>query len=169
MSVKVDLVGDKELKKQLKQLMKIIPNETLATLLEVAFVDIETFAKDKANIPVNTGRLRASLHTKYKRKPKESTLPIPSQQTNFRYSAEGELFDGTLSEPIDENTIIVGTNVEYAKRINRLGGGGPNSRRKLPKGQGQAFFDKAVNNGYVSLKGRLVKLAKKIEKRAGEL
>jgi phage gpG-like protein len=166
--LKIELINSAKLTKEIEKLMKLVPEETRNLILEVAFVDIETFAKDKANIPVDTGRLRASIHTKFQRKPKTSTLPLPSTQTRYNYMADGKSFDGSLDEPIDINTIVVGTNVEYAKKINRVGGGGKNSRSQLPKGTGQNFFDKSINNGKVQLRERMLKLAKLIEKKAGD-
>ena len=69
MSLKIDLTGTRTLQAQIEQLQKIFPEEVKAMILEVALVDVETYAKDKANIPVDTGRLRASIHTKYIKKP----------------------------------------------------------------------------------------------------
>lgn len=169
--MKVSVSGFRELQSQLKQLQQRFPDEVKAMIFEVALVDVETYAKDETGIPVDTGRLRASIHTKYLRKPKK---PINtgsadksvdhSQMTYIYKDDEGNTFDGTLTPQPDEYSVIVGTNVKYAKKINRQGGGGANSRRKLPKGQGQAFFDKAINNGKIALRRELKQLAKRLHK-----
>lgn len=54
-----------------------------------------------------TGRLATSIHPQYK------------SGESFSYTApeSGESFDGTLSESVGELEAIVGTNVEYAPKI----------------------------------------------------
>jgi phage gpG-like protein len=196
MSLKVDLTGTRTLQAQILELQKIFPEEVKAMILEVALVDIETYAKTKVNIPVDTGRLRASIHTKYVKKPEpenkrtkakmieaqsEIGHSIQQSQTTYNYKDnEGNEFDGTLTEKADEFTVIVGTNVKYAKKINRTGGGGPNSNRSLnskrnlgkygkrqgpslPKGWGMAFFDKAVANGKMALRNEMKNLANRLK------
>lgn len=196
MSLKVDLTGTRTLFQQIEQLKKIFPEEVKAMILEVALVDVETYAKNKVNIPVDTGRLRASIHTKYIKKPEpenkrtkaklisaqsESGQTIKNSQLTFNYrDNEGNEFDGTLSERPDEWTVIVGTNVKYAKKINRTGGGGPNANRSLnskrnlgkygkrqgpslPKGWGINFFDKAIDNGKRALRNELKNLANRLK------
>lgn len=162
------------------------PDEVKAMYLEVALVDIETYAKKEADIPVDTGRLRASIHTKYNKRPNPknrstqqklgaaamaSENGLPLSQTSFTYEVtegEGEnltvkTYDGTLSAQPDEWSVYVGTNVPYAKKINRVGGGGPNSARKLQKGTGQKFWDKAIENGRENLRREMGLLYKRIQ------
>lgn len=184
MTLKIDLTGTRTLQAQIEQLQKIFPEEVKAMILEVALVDVETYAKDKANIPVDTGRLRASIHTKYIKKPEPATNRTkqklnaaqseightlePSQMTYTYKDEDGNEFDGTLTAKPDEFSVIVGTNVKYAKKINRQGGGGENSRRGLPKGQGQAFFDKAIENGKQALRNELKNLSRRLSEMTKE-
>lgn len=168
MSISFQLQNTRAIQDLINQIAKEMPDEVASTILEVAHVDIETFAKKEADIPVDTGRLRASIHTKYTRKPSigaAARLPIPQTQERYTYTAEGEAFDGTLQTPAGKLTVIVGTNVEYAKKINREGGGGKNSRSQLPKGTGQGFMDKAALNGQQALKRELQTLAARIKKK----
>lgn len=137
---------------QIKQLLKEFPREVSKEIYNTALVDVESFMKTKTNIPVDTGRLRASIHTKRIGKP------------NHQYTdREGNSFNGTLTGQVSRDEVIVGTNVEYAEYMNERGGGGPNSRRtvrgaKRPKGYGKGFFDKAVANGEKRLIERMEKL-----------
>ena len=182
MSVIVSLQGAYKLRETIKNLKNMFPEEVRAMVLEVAYVDILTKAIDKeSNIPVDTGRLRSSYHVKYMKKPNPETSrtkaklakigKLPESQMNYNYTAknddeEGEsvkTFDGTLSESVDLDSVIVGTNVEYAKKINREGGGGPNSRSGKPKGTGQGHFDKAVAFGKIGLQKEMTNLAKRLE------
>lgn len=187
MSLSISLAGTRKLKNTIKELSKIFPEEVRAMVLEVALVDVETYAKAN-EIPVDTGRLRASIHTKYKKKPNPETATtkrklqklgyLSESQETFTYEAEDgkknpgkKQFDGTLSEIVDLDTVVVGTNVEYAQKINRVGGGGDNSRRtdsetglKRPKGYGKNFFDKAVENGERNLINELSNLSKRLER-----
>jgi hypothetical protein len=160
--ISVDLKGDNKLREQLHILSGLMEDKVKAMILEVAFVDIETFAKKE--VPVDTGRLRASIHTKFKSKGDAKALPLPESQQTFSYTSEGQTYNGTLREPIKELEVIVGTNVEYAKKINREGGGGPNSRSQLPKGTGQGFMDKAAANGRLALRREAQALVNQVER-----
>jgi hypothetical protein len=192
MSVHVNLSGTNKLIYQIQQLRKDFPDEVKAMYLEVALVDIETYAKNETDIPVDTGRLRASIHTKYSHRPtpknratqrklsaaamaSENGLPL-SQSSYFYTVTEGEgenskevTYNGTLSVQPDEWNVYVGTNVQYAKKINRVGGGGPNSKRtdesgaKFAKGKGQHFWTKAVENGRENLRREMGLLYKRIQ------
>jgi hypothetical protein len=191
-----DLSGTKKLKYQIYKMAQMFPDEVDAIVLEVALVDVETFAKKEADIPVDSGRLRASIHTKFNRKvnPHMNTSKarlkrneakyegaMPDSQKTYEYYVPAQFdengnqiepaktYDGTLQTPTTWNSVVVGTNVEYAKKINREGGGGPNSRSKNPKGTGQGFFDKAVINGRQKLirqMGYLVKNMNKLAQKA---
>jgi phage gpG-like protein len=137
---------------QIKQLLKEFPREVSKEIYNTALVDVESFMKTKTNIPVDTGRLRASIHTKRIGKP------------NHQYTdREGNSYNGTITGQVSREQVIVGTNVEYAEYINDFGGGGQFSRRtvkgaKRPKGYGKEFFDKAVANGEKRLIERMEKL-----------
>lgn len=150
MTVKID--GDRILKSQLEKLKLLFPEECRAIVAEVAMVDVETFAKKNSNnIPVDTGRLRNSIHTEFVNGFGGYT-PKPTTYTDDA----GNSFNGKLSASLDNDSVVVGTNLEYAQKINRIGGGGENSRRKSkgekrPKGYGQGFWDRAIKNGEVAL------------------
>ena len=165
MSVKMNLLNDKVLRDQLKQLQKKFPQEAREILVEVALVDVESYMK-KNDIPVDTGRLRASIHTKFKNGMSKQYTP----ESETYSDNEGNTFDGTLSGKLTIDSVIVGTNVEYAEKINRIGGGGENSKRtvggmKRSKGYGKGFFDNAVKNGEM----RLLAEMKNLINRAGGL
>lgn len=183
MSVSISLVGAYKLKEIIDNLQKIFPEEVRAMVLEVAYVDVLTTAIDSASkIPVDTGRLRASYHVKYLKKPNPETARTKAKLDKIGNLSESKMthsytakedssqnattktFDGTLKESVDLDTVIVGTNVDYAKKINREGGGGEKSRSKEPKGTGQGHFDKAVAFGKIALKNELANLAKRLER-----
>ncbi len=69
------------------------------TIKEIAIVDIETEAKLKLTRDghIDTGRLRASIHTEYK--------------------GSSRILRGRISNDL---TFIVGTNVVYARKIERI-------------------------------------------------
>lgn len=149
-------INDRELIRQLDRLKELFPQETREAVYNTALVSIETYMK-RNDIPVDTGRLRASINTKSVRK------ELHRYEDN-----DGQAFDGTLSPSVDLDHVVVGTNVEYAEYINKNGGGGPFSNRevdgmKRPKGYGKGFFDKAVRNGEIQLEKRLRRLINDME------
>lgn len=157
MSVKFEIKNLENFKNEIKELESKIPNEVRDMILSVALVDIESFIKTH-DIPIDTGRLRASIYTKY----------IKNLQHNYNDN-QGNNYDGDLNVNIDIDSVAVGTNVVYAEQINAFGGGGPNSARvygglKRNKGYGKGFFDNAIMNGKKRLKEELNKLAKRVEK-----
>lgn len=141
---------------QIKQLLKEFPREVSKEIYNTALVDVESFMKTKTNIPVDTGRLRASIHTKRIGKP------------NHQYTdREGNSYNGTITGQVSREQVIVGTNVEYAEYMNERGGGGKYSRRtvkgaKRPKGYGKGFFNKAVENGEKRLIERMEDLINRL-------
>jgi len=86
------------------------PNTELAKFLKLAGEELATkIKKQPAEImPVITGRLRSSVHSKH----------TPTDA--FLYSdKDGKAFSGGLTEPIKEGEeVVVGTNVEYAFKVN---------------------------------------------------
>lgn len=158
MTVRID--GDRILKSQLEKLKLLFPEECRQIVAEVALVDVETYAKAN-EIPVDTGRLRNSIHTEFVNG-FGGLIPKP---TNYKDDA-GNSFDGKLSASLDNDSVVVGTNLEYAQKINRIGGGGKNSRRKSkgekrPKGYGQGFWDRAIKNGEAALLRELTDLTRR--------
>lgn len=76
-----------------------LSNEIQATALEID-------RGAKREVPVDTGRLRASIHPQFK------------STTGFQYAdGEGGLFDGLIQVNLGIFEAIVGTNVQYAQKI----------------------------------------------------
>jgi len=110
------MVTSVRISNQLLSNLQRLPDEIMrkvkAEVIETALVDIETPAKQQCR--VLTGRLRSSIHTKYETKNTSYT-----SQDN-----DGKTYDDTIKEnPIDKKTkftCIVGSNVEYAQKIETL-------------------------------------------------
>jgi len=137
----IDVTLDpKSLQNVLKRLQKIervlnpAPRTPLGDLVKITALDIATNAKKRT--PVITGRLRSSIHPKFK--PTET----------FIYSDnEGKTYTDSLKEPIEEGKeAVVGTNVDYAFKIE-------NSR---------GFLYGGVKDSEPKLKRRLESLAKQV-------
>jgi hypothetical protein len=136
MSVRIIIKNNNKLSNELKKLNKDLQHEIYDTLYAMSKAEIETVAK--RNVPVDSGRLRASINT------------MTENVDTFNYTdRNGNSFDGMLKTVrAKKGQIFVGTNVEYAEKIHERGGGGPNSRRtsggqKKPKGYGRHFLRKA--------------------------
>jgi len=70
---------------------------------------LETNIKKSPNMPVVTGRLRSSFHSKFR----ASEVYMYTDKT-------GEQYNGSLKEVIKENQeVVVGSNVVYANKQNR--------------------------------------------------
>ena len=110
------------------------PRTPMGDLIKITALDISTNAKRRS--PVKTGRLRASIHAKFK--PTET----------FVYSDnEGQTYTDSLREPIQEGKeAVVGTNVDYAFRQENLKG----------------FLQGSVMDSQPTLKRRLKSLAEKV-------
>lgn len=140
MSVKFEIKGIEELNKKLKKIEKdLAPNVYKATL-EVLKVEVET--KAKKDVAVDTGRLKNSIH-------------VSTKDKKFTYRDDlGSSYDGTPKNiDLNKYDVAIGSNVDYAEKINKYGGGGPNSGRtvngkKRAKGYGKGFltdnFEKAI-------------------------
>jgi phage gpG-like protein len=96
--------------------------EEVANVINQGLLEIETRAKLES--PVDTGRLRSSIHA----------VAI-GKTDNFRYSDnEGNSFDGALSDAGksgNEGVGYVGTNVEYAPEQEFGGGEGKKGGHKF--------------------------------------
>jgi len=107
MSVKLELKADQLIKKfdgLTEEIQKAMIDELRVTgfMIESAY---------KIGVPVDTGRLRSSIHTEH------------SDQTSFSYSdSKGNTFEGSLGYRLKPTQVIVGTNVEYAEKIEYMGG-----------------------------------------------
>jgi len=91
----------KKLKIYQKEVLDNARDEMLATALEV-----ETDAKATDRMPIDTGRLKASIHT----------ITSPSDDFNYK-DDKGNNYNGSIDGlplSIKSFNIAVGTNVEYA-------------------------------------------------------
>ena len=103
MNVKV--TGIPKVKDNLNKWEQIILKAAKKALIKGAFVDVETGAKKKITQDghIDTGRLRASIHTSYKGK------------ETYSYSDnEGKSFTSRLDVRYKEYNVFVGTDVSYA-------------------------------------------------------
>jgi hypothetical protein len=94
----------------------------------------------KIAVPVDTGRLITSIHTEH------------SDIKAFNYSdREGNNYSGTIGYDLKPTQVIVGTNVEYAAKIEYRGGKG---------GKGKGALLDAFESETRGLPDRLTKLIK---------
>ena len=142
--VKVD-IDQKSLKNVLSKLNSIdkqmtpAPRTYLSMALNEAGLEVaKEIKKAPADVmPVITGRLRSSIHPKMR--PSES----------FMYTDKhGKVFTGSLQTPIQEGKeVIVGTNVEYAGKVNERRGFmayGERASEKILKDKIAKYTKKAV-------------------------
>lgn len=75
---------------------------------EIQATALEIDREAKKNVRVDTGRLRSSIHPQFK------------STTGFQYADdEGGFFDGMVQVNIDVFEAIIGTNVQYASKIEK--------------------------------------------------
>lgn len=111
-SIDIDTNSAERLLRKLNHIDKELtpaPRTELAKFLMEAGENLATYVKQQPEgiMPVITGRLRASVHSKHK----------PTE--NFLYTDKhGEAFSGGLKANIKEGEeVVVGTNVEYAFKV----------------------------------------------------
>lgn len=108
----VNIRGLGKINKRFKRMPAKLKRKLSTTIRQTAIVKIETVAKNKltADKHIDTGRLRASIHTEWK------------GNRGFMYQNRfGTKFGGGLPGKItDELGVIVGTNVEYARYVERI-------------------------------------------------
>jgi hypothetical protein len=112
MQINVNVQISNRLRQNLQRLPSEIKEKIKQAVILTALTKIETPAKQ--NCKVDTGRLRASIHTSYK---------SYNERYNYRDN-EGQSFNESLNvNPVDNNTyfdVFVGTGVNYAQKIERL-------------------------------------------------
>lgn len=111
MSNMVQIKGLGRVLRNFQNFSEEIKIEAQQELVSSCMIEIETVAKEKLTRDghIDTGRLRASIFTKTKDK------------KNHRYSdQEGNSYACNLSKNVKDLQVIVGTNVEYAIKIERL-------------------------------------------------
>jgi hypothetical protein len=107
MSVKLELKAGQLIKK-FDSLNEEIQKAMIDELRVTGFMIESAY---KIGVPVDTGRLRSSIHTEH------------SDQTSFSYSdSKGNTFEGSLGYRLKPTQVVVGTNVEYAEKIEYMGG-----------------------------------------------
>lgn len=107
MSVKLELKAD-QLVKEFDRLTGEVQQAMIDELRVTGFMIESAY---KIGVPVDTGRLRSSIHTEH------------SNQTSFSYSdSKGNTYNGSLGYKLERTQVIVGTNVEYAEKIEYFGG-----------------------------------------------
>jgi hypothetical protein len=107
MSVTLELKAD-QLVKKFDSLTTEVQQAMIDELRVTGFM-IETAYK--IGVPTVTARLKTSIHTEH------------SDQTSFSYSdSKGNTFNGSLGFKLQPTQVIVGTNVEYASKIEYQGG-----------------------------------------------
>jgi phage gpG-like protein len=109
MSVTLELKADQLIKK-FDSLTAEVQQAMIDELRVTGFM-IETAYK--IGVPTVTARLKTSIHTEH------------SDLTSFSYSdMNGNTYNGSLGYKLDRTQVIVGTNVEYASKIEYRGGKG---------------------------------------------
>ena len=109
--INVQLTGVKELLKTLNKFSNEIKVEVQKELIATGLTELETKGKESLtrHKHVDSGRLRSSLALKYKGREKHN------------YSDDnGKSFVCNLSEPVKDLKISYGTDVPYARKIERL-------------------------------------------------
>lgn len=116
MSIKIELKVNKlvnEFEQMPDQIQKAMIDE-----LRVTGYMIETTYK--IAVPVVTQRLRSSIHVEH------------SDLKSFSYSDKnGNIYNGSLGYNLKPTQVIVGTNVEYASKIEKRGGKGSKGKSAL--------------------------------------
>lgn len=111
MGIELKIKGLEKTLKNLKGKEKEILQASRNALIESAFIDVETVAKQKLTRDghIKTGRLRASIHTTFK-----------GQKVHKYSDSSGKSFRSNLNVNRTDYNVFVGTNVVYARKIERL-------------------------------------------------
>lgn len=125
MSVSVDI----DLKDVLKDFAKFEKDVQKAVIDEVKITGFEIESLYKIAVPVDTGRLRSSIHTE------------TAESNSFSYSDnQGQTFNGGFSQkPKNELETFVGSNVQYAAIIENNGGKGQKGKDALKQAAEQSI------------------------------
>ena len=122
--MRVRIRGVEKVKKNADKIQEKIIKATRMGMIKSAIIDIETGAKKKITEDghIDTGRLRASIHTTYKDAdtfyPKGMFKPASGQK--FYRALKGKGFRGKLDVKRKLYNIFVGTDVHYSTKIEEL-------------------------------------------------
>lgn len=105
MAMRVNIHGIGRVVRNAEQFEDKIIKATRKAMIKSALVDVETGAKKKITQDrhVDTGRLRASIHTSYK-----------GNTTHFYNDNDGKSFESILDVRRTEFNVFIGTDVLYA-------------------------------------------------------
>lgn len=147
MSITVN-ISEKEIQKSIDILRKVVTatGDVAQDELHKSGMNIETAAKQE--VPVDTGRLRSSIH-------------FESSEINrsFTYADQrGNSYSGKFNVTPRPLEVYAGTNVEYAYDIHRMGGKG---------GKGEGFLLKAHESEKIMLIRRLNQRIKEVARGKG--
>ena len=120
-NLKVSVSGVEKVNARLKKVEEDIAEGVMRELKTIALVDIETVAKQRLTERkhVDTGRLRASIHTEYNGEAEFNGVKGNTYSTPLPKKNQPGSLDGRLSDKAGPFEIFVGTNVEYAKKMER--------------------------------------------------
>jgi phage gpG-like protein len=104
-------ISDIELKNLIQDIDQYSEEVKTRMIKELRVTGLMIESDYKIAVPVDTGRLRSSVHTKH------------SDYKRHSYKdATGQRYDGELSIEPKDNQVVVGTNVVYAAKIEFEGG-----------------------------------------------
>lgn len=111
MGMRVNIRGIRDVSRNAEQFEKDIIKAVHGAMVKGAMIDIETGAKKKITQDrhIDTGRLRASIHTTY-----------TGKEVHNYNDLSGKSFDAMLDVRRKEFNVFVGTDVIYAQFIERL-------------------------------------------------
>lgn len=112
MGMRVNVKGIRGVQIKAESMRDKVIKATHGAMVKGALIDIETVAKKKITQDkhIDTGRLRASIHTTYK-----------GMNEKFNYNdMQGQAFEAMLDVRRKEFNVFVGTDVLYSKFIERL-------------------------------------------------
>lgn len=136
MSIKLDLEIT-NLVKKFKEMPIDVQNAMIEELMLTGFMIESNY---KIAVPVDTGRLQSSIHTE------------TANKRTFNYSdSTGQTYNGKFGlDRLEKTQVVVGTNVEYAAKIEYRGG----------KTKGKRALLEAFEKETAGLPARLAKLIK---------
>lgn len=117
MGMRVTVRGSRQITENMDEYKEKILKATHKAMVKTALIDIESVAKQKLTSDghIDTGRLRASIHTAY-----PSLMGIRGQNTHEYKDRFGTSFISRLDVDSQEFKVVVGTDVVYAEFVEIL-------------------------------------------------